>query len=125
MRDLEHLRRRYADHVPGLLGARHSYAVLCPLVERPDGLHLEAQGDRVLSMLLGDIHIVQPGGGIGHQAHRPPDARIRQPGPPVPAEHAVCLTKMRKSLHCLMRTTGIHLCILFFNILCRGVKNNL
>ena len=40
MRDLEHLRRRYADHVPGLLGARHSYAVLCPLVERPDGLHL-------------------------------------------------------------------------------------
>ena len=40
MRDLEHLRRRYADHVPGLLGARHSYAVLCLLVERPDGLHL-------------------------------------------------------------------------------------
>ncbi|MFR3920841.1 MAG: NUDIX domain-containing protein [Dysosmobacter welbionis] len=37
---MEHLRRRYADHVPGLLGARHSYAVLCPLVERPDGLHL-------------------------------------------------------------------------------------
>ena len=33
MRDLEHLRRRYADHVPGLLGARHSYAVLCLLVE--------------------------------------------------------------------------------------------
>ena len=40
MRDLEHLRRRYADHVPGLLGARHSYAVLCPLVERPEGVHL-------------------------------------------------------------------------------------
>ena len=44
MRDLEHLRRRYADHVPGLLGARHSYAVLCPLVERPDGLHLLFEG---------------------------------------------------------------------------------
>ena len=34
------LLNRYRDHVPGLLGARHSYAVLCPLVERPDGLHL-------------------------------------------------------------------------------------
>ena len=40
MRELEQLRRRYAGHIPGLLGARHSYAVLCPLVERPDGLHL-------------------------------------------------------------------------------------
>lgn len=34
------LRRRYGGHEPGLLGARHSYAVLCPLVEQPDGLHL-------------------------------------------------------------------------------------
>ena len=34
------LLNRYRDHVPGLLGAKHSYAVLCPLVERPDGLHL-------------------------------------------------------------------------------------
>ena len=40
MRELEALRRRYGGHRPGLLGARHSYAVLCPLVERPDGLHL-------------------------------------------------------------------------------------
>ena len=40
MRELEQLRRRYAGHIPGLLGARHSYAVLCPLVERSDGLHL-------------------------------------------------------------------------------------
>ena len=40
MRELEALRRRYGGHQPGLLGARHSYAVLCPLVERPDGLHL-------------------------------------------------------------------------------------
>lgn len=37
---LEALRRRYRDYAPGLLGARHEYAVLCPLVERPDGLHL-------------------------------------------------------------------------------------
>ena len=40
MSQLEALRRQYGGYVPGLLGARHSYAVLCPLVERPDGLHL-------------------------------------------------------------------------------------
>ena len=36
----EELRSRFGGHVPGLMGARHSYAVLCPLVEKPDGLHL-------------------------------------------------------------------------------------
>ena len=40
MKELDHLRRQYDGHVPGLLGARHSYAVLCPLVERAEGLHL-------------------------------------------------------------------------------------
>ena len=40
MSQLEALRRQYGGYVPGLLGARHSYAVLCPLVERQDGLHL-------------------------------------------------------------------------------------
>lgn len=41
MRDeLEQLRRFYGGHTPTLLGARHEYAVLCPLVERTDGLHL-------------------------------------------------------------------------------------
>lgn len=40
MEELELLRRRFGGHEPGLLGAPHSYAVLCPLVERPDGLHL-------------------------------------------------------------------------------------
>lgn len=40
MGELEALRRRYGGHEPGLLGARHEYAVLCPLVERPDGVHL-------------------------------------------------------------------------------------
>lgn len=34
------LLHRYQNHVPGLLGAKHSYAVLCPLVEKEDGLHL-------------------------------------------------------------------------------------
>lgn len=37
---LEALRRRFGGHQPGLLGARHEYAVLCPLVEQPDGLRL-------------------------------------------------------------------------------------
>ena len=40
MRALEDLRRRFGGHAPGLMGARYSYAVLCPLVEKPDGLHL-------------------------------------------------------------------------------------
>lgn len=30
----------WRGHVPGLLGARRSYAVLCPLLRREDGLHL-------------------------------------------------------------------------------------
>ena len=38
--DVELLRRRYGGHEPGLLGAPQSYAVLCPLIERSDGLHL-------------------------------------------------------------------------------------
>ena len=38
--ELDALRRRYGAHTPGLMGARHSYAVLCPLVAREDGLHL-------------------------------------------------------------------------------------
>ena len=40
MSGLDALRRRYGGHQPELLGARHSYAVLCPLVEKPEGLHL-------------------------------------------------------------------------------------
>jgi coenzyme A diphosphatase NUDT7 len=40
VRELERLERRFAGHVPGLLGARHSYAVLCPLVETAEGLSL-------------------------------------------------------------------------------------
>ncbi len=40
MSGLDALRRRYDAYVPGLLGASRSYAVLCPLLERPDGLHL-------------------------------------------------------------------------------------
>jgi len=38
--ELERLRRRFEGHQPGLLGARQSYAVLCPLAETPEGLSL-------------------------------------------------------------------------------------
>lgn len=40
MRELDILRQRFSGHTPQLMEARHSYAVLCPLVVRPDGLHL-------------------------------------------------------------------------------------
>lgn len=40
MRTAEEFARRWGGHVPGLLGARRSYAVLCPLVESRDGLSL-------------------------------------------------------------------------------------
>ena len=38
--ELARLARRFQDHEPGLLGASRSYAVLCPLIEKTDGLHL-------------------------------------------------------------------------------------
>ena len=38
--ELERLARRFQGHEPGLLGASRSFAVLCPLVEREDGLRL-------------------------------------------------------------------------------------
>ena len=37
---LEALRRRYGSHEPGMMGARRTYAVLCPFLEQEDGLHL-------------------------------------------------------------------------------------
>lgn len=40
MGELERLARRFQGHEPGLLGAARSYAVLCPLAELEDGLHL-------------------------------------------------------------------------------------
>ncbi|MBQ7777289.1 MAG: CoA pyrophosphatase [Oscillibacter sp.] len=40
MNELDHLRRRFDGYEPDLLGARFRCAVLCPLVEQPDGLHL-------------------------------------------------------------------------------------
>ena len=40
MGELERLGRRFGGHVPGLLGARRNYAVLCPLVETAEGLSL-------------------------------------------------------------------------------------
>ena len=40
MNELDHLRRCFDGYEPDLLGARFRCAVLCPLVEQPDGLHL-------------------------------------------------------------------------------------
>ena len=37
---LEALTRRYKGHAPDLMGAKGSYAVLCPLTELPEGLSL-------------------------------------------------------------------------------------
>ena len=37
--ELDALRRRFDGHEPGLMGARREFAVLCPLVEKEDGLH--------------------------------------------------------------------------------------
>ena len=37
---LDALHRYYDGHKPGLMGARHRFAVLCPLVERNGELHL-------------------------------------------------------------------------------------
>ncbi len=37
---LEALTRRYKGHAPDLMGAKGSYAVLCPLAELPEGLSL-------------------------------------------------------------------------------------
>ena len=40
MRGAEQLRRRIAAHTPALMGGRRRYAILCPFVELPEGLHL-------------------------------------------------------------------------------------
>ena len=37
---LDALRRRFGGHQPGVLGARQEFAVLCPLVEKEDDVHL-------------------------------------------------------------------------------------
>ena len=37
--ELKILRRHFGGHTPSLLGEKRRYAVLCPLVEREDGLH--------------------------------------------------------------------------------------
>lgn len=38
--EVNDLRRIWAGHTPGLLSAPARYAVLCPVAERPDGLHI-------------------------------------------------------------------------------------
>lgn len=38
--ELDALRQRFENRTPGLLGAKKEFAVLCPVVELKDGLHL-------------------------------------------------------------------------------------
>ena len=40
MNELDALKQRYEGRVPGLLGVRRNYAVLCPFVEKEDGVHI-------------------------------------------------------------------------------------
>ena len=40
MTGAQELRRIWAKHTPGLLSARARYAVLCPILDRLDGLHI-------------------------------------------------------------------------------------
>lgn len=49
MSELERLRRHFQNHEPDLLGASRRCAVLCPLLEQEDGLHLlfEVRSSRV------------------------------------------------------------------------------
>lgn len=40
MNELDALKQRYEGRVPGLLDVRRNYAVLCPFVEKEDGVHI-------------------------------------------------------------------------------------
>lgn len=76
MSQLEALRRQYGGYVPGLLGARHSYAVLCPLVERPDGLHLLLEV-RAASLRRQPGEVCFPGGRREH-GETPRETALRE-----------------------------------------------
>lgn len=40
MTGAQDLRRIWSEHIPGLLNAKARYAVLCPILEHPDGLYV-------------------------------------------------------------------------------------
>ena len=75
MGELEALRRRFGGHEPGLLGARHEYAVLCPLVERPDGLHLLFEVRAATVSQAGEVCF--PGGRM-EAGETPADCALRE-----------------------------------------------
>ena len=73
--ELTNLRRFYGDHVPTLLEARHEYAVLCPLVECPNGLHLLFEGRSAGGSQSGETCF--PGGQM-EPGETPADCALRE-----------------------------------------------
>jgi 8-oxo-dGTP pyrophosphatase MutT (NUDIX family) len=73
--ELEALARKYRDHAPGLLGARREFAVLCPLLEFPDGLRLLFEV-RAKNLRQGG-EVCFPGGGR-EPGETPTDCALRE-----------------------------------------------
>ena len=69
------LRRRYGGHVPGLLGAERSYAVLVPLLETPPGPALLFE-TRAAGLRQGG-EVCFPGGRM-EPGERPEDCALRE-----------------------------------------------
>ena len=72
---------------------------LYSLVIQTDQVCVHLQGHRPILMELLHPNVPNPGGMEAHQGNVPPDARVRQPGTPVPAEHAVGLSDQREAHH--------------------------
>lgn len=87
--ELETLRRRFGGHTPTLLGERHRYAVLCPLVEREDGLHFLYEVRAAPSVRAGEVCF--PGGRM-ETGESPAECALRETEEelaiPAPGDHA-------------------------------------
>jgi len=68
-------RRLWGGHVPGLLSAEKRYAVLCPLVEKPDGLHILLEVRAAGLKQAGEVCF--PGGRAEH-GESPEDCALRE-----------------------------------------------
>ncbi len=106
----------YSDTALRRLGHRHGKGLLHPALPGIDPAHMRA------FVPLDHIDAVQPGAVYKLQAHPPENPGVRQPGTPVPAEHAVGLAQMGITGHGLVGPAGEHLLIFFFNISNRGME---